>query len=327
MLIRASIGTLALLGITSLKMIDKPTTAYLLQYSENGCEAECLFCPQSKINIKANKELVSRIPWPPIELEKFIEAYKKNEGIFSRICIENVIKEGFYEEIIEIVKRVRENNIKTPISVAITPVSKDKLVRLREEGVNDLGIGLDASTPEVFIKMRKPYTWSKYMEFIDEGIKVFGEKRVHVHLIRGLGETEEEFIKTMNNLVKKGVNISLFAFTPVKGTLMDKLKPPDICSYRRVQLVRLLLLQGYNLEEIAYFKEGRMFFRRDFLEELLDNIDKYYPAFLTSGCPGCNRPFYNERPRGPYYNYPSYRMLKEYEEVLKREIISCIVER
>jgi biotin synthase len=26
--------------------------------------------------------------------------------------------------------------------------------------------------------------------------------------------------------------------------------------------------------------------------------------FLTSGCPDCNRPFYNEKPSGPIYNYP-----------------------
>lgn len=26
--------------------------------------------------------------------------------------------------------------------------------------------------------------------------------------------------------------------------------------------------------------------------------------FLTSGCPNCNRPFYNEKPSGPIYNYP-----------------------
>jgi len=26
--------------------------------------------------------------------------------------------------------------------------------------------------------------------------------------------------------------------------------------------------------------------------------------FMTSGCPGCNRPYYNERPSGPLYNYP-----------------------
>jgi biotin synthase len=37
-------------------------------------------------------------------------------------------------------------------------------------------------------------------------------------------------------------------------------------------------------------------------------------AFMTTGCPGCNRPFYNERPSGPFYNYP--RPLTE-EEIRK----------
>jgi biotin synthase-related radical SAM superfamily protein len=26
--------------------------------------------------------------------------------------------------------------------------------------------------------------------------------------------------------------------------------------------------------------------------------------FQTTGCPDCNRPFYNEKPSGPVYNYP-----------------------
>jgi biotin synthase-related radical SAM superfamily protein len=27
-------------------------------------------------------------------------------------------------------------------------------------------------------------------------------------------------------------------------------------------------------------------------------------AFETSGCADCNRPYYNEQPGGPLYNYP-----------------------
>ena len=27
-------------------------------------------------------------------------------------------------------------------------------------------------------------------------------------------------------------------------------------------------------------------------------------AFQTSGCPGCNRPYYNERPGRTMFNYP-----------------------
>jgi biotin synthase len=34
-------------------------------------------------------------------------------------------------------------------------------------------------------------------------------------------------------------------------------------------------------------------------------------AFRTSGCPDCNRPFYNERPGGPMYNYARPLTLEE----------------
>jgi biotin synthase-related radical SAM superfamily protein len=41
------------------------------------------------------------------------------------------------------------------------------------------------------------------------------------------------------------------------------------------------------------------FGRPDLARTLADGV-----AFQTSGCPDCNRPFYNERPGGPLYNYP-----------------------
>ena len=37
--------------------------------------------------------------------------------------------------------------------------------------------------------------------------------------------------------------------------------------------------------------------------------------FLTSGCPGCNRPYYNEKPSGPLYNYPRPLTPNELNEV------------
>jgi biotin synthase len=27
-------------------------------------------------------------------------------------------------------------------------------------------------------------------------------------------------------------------------------------------------------------------------------------VFMTSGCPGCNRPYFNERVSGPIFNFP-----------------------
>jgi biotin synthase len=44
------------------------------------------------------------------------------------------------------------------------------------------------------------------------------------------------------------------------------------------------------------------------LEALLPSTGE---PFQTSGCPDCNRPFYNEQPGGPLYNYPRPLMAGE----------------
>jgi biotin synthase len=39
--------------------------------------------------------------------------------------------------------------------------------------------------------------------------------------------------------------------------------------------------------------------------------------FQTSGCPNCNRPFYNEQPGGPMYNYPRPLSSAEAEQAIR----------
>ena len=39
--------------------------------------------------------------------------------------------------------------------------------------------------------------------------------------------------------------------------------------------------------------------------------------FQTTGCPNCNRPFYNERPGKKLYNYPKILSSKEIDEIFK----------
>jgi len=52
-------------------------------------------------------------------------------------------------------------------------------------------------------------------------------------------------------------------------------------------------------------------------EELLRNEVLSGVPFVTSGCPDCNRPYYNERPGGKLYNYPEKPKSDETTEILK----------
>jgi biotin synthase-related radical SAM superfamily protein len=99
-----------------------------------------------------------------------------------------------------------------------------------------------------------------------------------------------------------GVIVGLFAFTPVRGTVMQDQPPPPLDTYRRMQVARHLISHDLaTLGDFSFSAEGRLISlgRPDLSRLLADGV-----AFQTSGCPDCNRPFYNERPGGPLYNYP-----------------------
>ncbi len=309
MLVRASIGTLASLGREKMNMLEHPTTAYLLQYNYKGCQARCLFCSQSSSN-QSNKDFISRVRWPRVELERLIVDLKKSTA-FTRICVQNVVKNDFQNELTKIVKEIVDAGIKTPISVGTTPVDYSTLKALKYLGIDRIGVGLDVASREAFDIIKKPFKWDDFWAFIERSVALFGNGHVCVHLIFGIGQTETEFAKTMEKVYEKGAEVALFSFTPSQGTPMAHLSQPEIIQYRRIQVIRFLLSKGLKLNEIL---EGN-----DLKIDLNEKSEDLKYAFLTSGCPGCNRPFYNERP-SKIYNYPSMSMFEVEHQLVQRQL-------
>ncbi|RLG80526.1 MAG: hypothetical protein DRO40_11040 [Thermoprotei archaeon] len=314
-IVRASIGTLAVLGLTSIRMDSKPTTAYLLQYNDKGCLAKCTFCPQS-MSSKGSKEYLSRILWPTIELDKIAERLR-NTRPFKRICIQGIIKPWFHVELIEIARRLHDIGI--PISIASNIVPRSVLKEYHKYS-DVLGVGLDAASPRVFRNTLRPGTWQSYWKFIEEAVRVYGKGNVYVHLIVGLGETPRELLETMEKVYRVGGKVALFAFTPIKGTPMYSHKPPAIDYYRLAQIVNHLLAKGYYLKEIITWKNNNPRLRNG--PWITENIIE---ALLTTGCPHCNRPYYNESPGRILYNYPEKNLIYKHREHIWKQILELIV--
>ncbi len=284
--IRASIGTLAKLGASRLKLSVEPTTAYLL--TQGGCLGRCAFCPQW-----TNEGMLSHLKWPIINLEDAI----RGQWRFKRICIQSTLKKYFWREVKEI-----SSLFDVPVSISINPVSLDVLKELSKYS-EMIGVGLDAMSPRIFKQVRKPSSWLSYMTYIRNALKVFGKNHVYVHLIAGMDEDPRDAIKLMIKIQELEASIALFSFTPVKGTPMERRSPPPLEYYRFLQIVRYFLSEGIPLKKI-----------------IRTDPDDYKEAFLTSGCPFCNRPFYNERPKGPIYNFPSKKLLEDMWEITRKEV-------
>jgi len=313
MRIRVSIGTLAKMRILNTKMYIEPTTAYILQYSEHGCLASCAFCAQSHRN-SIPKDYLSRVIWPVVDLDKVLNALKHSR--FSRVCIETVLKMGFLEELVEIVKEIRKAT-SIPISTAVVPIPSDKLRRLQHEGVDMLGVGLDVATPQIFERVAKPYTWSTYIKFIERSVEIFGRNNVVVHLIIGLGESISDAVKILKKIYTLGAKVALFRYVPlhhIKKSSHDWQDYSEVYRYRVIQLVNKMLEYGYDIEQYLEFEDNRV----KQLKRMPKDID-VTEVVLTSGCPGCNRPFYNESPRGPIFNYPSRDLAKRDEMKIVNE--------
>jgi lipoyl synthase len=103
---------------------------------------------------------------------------------------------------------------------------------------------------------------------------------------------------------------------------LENNSPPPLESYRRVQLMRFLMVNGLvRYEDVHFDDEGKI---TDFglASQTLGQIIDDGTPFRTSGCPDCNRPFYNEKPSGPIYNYPK-KIRREEIEKIKKQLKLC----
>ncbi len=306
--VKVAFGTGAVLGLWRGQLASPPTTAHFLTYYENRCSANCKFCPQAREST-SGLQMLSRVLWPRFEFEKVLVALGNNLDEFKRVCVQAVNYPRIVEELCEIIGRIK-NVCDLPISVSCQPLGANDMKKLADSGAERVSVALDAATPELFDKIKGDgYTWDGHIEALDNAKAIFGD-RVSTHLIVGLGETEEEMARTIQFLHDRGIAIGLFAFTPVTGTPLSSRPKPDVASYRRIQLARFLIVNDMSRAERTRFESGRIV-DLGAEKDLLGRAIASGEPFLTSGCPDCNRPFYNESPRGPVYNYPRKLTSKE----------------
>jgi biotin synthase-related radical SAM superfamily protein len=302
-------GSAIILRLLEGKLDAEPTTAYLMTYYSGKCTANCGFCPQARTS-ESKAELLSRVAWPVFSTRTVLGALREavREKRIRRVCFQVLTYPEAISDICALVLAVRRC-VSVPVSVSCQPLNSENMLRLANAGVDRIGIALDAATERLFDKVKGvsaggSYKWHDEFRLLRLAIGIFGEGNVSTHLIVGLGETEREAVIAIQVSVDMGVLPALFAFTPVKGTALALNSQPAVDVYRRVQVARHLIVTGFaRVEDMCFDSAGRVV---DFGVQkavILRLVDSGIP-FLTSGCPDCNRPFYNEKPSGTLYNYP-----------------------
>ncbi|UCG45150.1 MAG: radical SAM protein [Candidatus Bathyarchaeota archaeon] len=321
--IRVSVGSAIVLGLINGTLDAEPTTVYLLTYRPEKCAANCGFCPQARSS-EGRADMLSRVTWPIFLTEQVVSSISSavKTGSTRRVCIQTLNYPACIDDALSIIKKIR-SLVDVPISISCQPLDQQQMERLCEAGVNRVSIPLDAATKEIFNRVKGrlaggPYTWNTQRKALKTAVQVLGRGRVSTHLIAGLGEREQEIVQMIQWCVDLGVYPGLFSFTPIPGTALGNHPKGSLQSYRRVQLAHYLITQRKTrFEDMKFSSEGLI---ADFglsEDEIRIAIETGSP-FMTSGCPSCNRPFYNERPGGAIYNYPRQPSSDEIAEIEKQ---------
>jgi len=288
----------------------------LLTY-EGGCKANCALCGLAvEKQAMALKSNFIRVPWKTWPTEEVIEAIKGAPTYVSRVCVSMITHPRSRDDVLAVCHRIaNETGKAVSILIAPTLLDRDDLKAIKDAGAERIGVAIDAATQKLFETLRGkpvggPHRWERYWKVYEQSLEVFGEGMAGVHLICGLGETEQELAGAISRAKLMGGTTHLFSFFPERGSLMETHPVAPIGAYRRIQLARWLIDNDRSSLKLMEFDHtGRI---REFglCEAELAKVVATGSPFETSGCPGpdgkaaCNRPYGNEKP-GPYIrNFP-----------------------
>ncbi|ACK42794.1 MULTISPECIES: radical SAM protein [Dictyoglomus] len=283
---------------------DSPTTLYLLIGSK--CLNNCAFCIQAR-NVRKETIMLSRISWPPIDLEE-LETLLSEFNPFKRICLQVTNHLGWKANIVKLTNAFKKYNL--PISISAPVEDLEDVNFLFKNGVDRINISIDAAEKELYEKI-KGKNWKEKIDLIREASKIF-PKKITTHIIVGLGEKEKSLVELIKDLSCWEVKVALFAFTPLPGTPLENLSQPSYLKYRKIQIVTYLLQNHLIDSEDLTFDKDELILTKKILEKA---YLYFHEIFKTSGCPYCNRPYYNESPRIIPYNYPRDLTKEEIEEI------------
>ncbi len=287
----------------------------LVTYPE-GCRANCSYCGLARHREEArdyaDRNFI-RVDWPTARYDEIIGRVRRDEDRrrFERMCISMITHPDSGHDTLELLRRWVREVPRIPVSILSNPTTMKRgdLETLHAEGADIFTVALDAATPEIFEHTRGrtvdgPHTWKKYWQAIEWAAEIFGTEKFGIHLIAGMGESEEEILHVVQRIRNLGGHNHMFAFFPEQGSMMEDWEPVPRDQWRRVQLARFLIdYAGGRIEDMRFNDAGRVVdfgLERTELEALVASGK----PFQTSGCPGksdeevsaCNRPYGDSSP-------------------------------
>jgi radical SAM protein (TIGR04043 family) len=135
------------------------------------------------------------------------------------------------------------------------PDSDDWFARIRESGIDALGMHLEAVTPEVRARVmpgKAQVPLERYFAAFAAAVPVFGRGQVSTYILAGLGDTTGAILATCEKLIALGVYPFVVPFVPISGTPLESYPAPAPAFMHAIlsPLARMLRAGGLNATDI-----------------------------------------------------------------------------
>lgn len=208
-----------------------------------SCFRGCLFCPLTYNNDSSYNTLeriIKRIDNSPSP--KSISITTSNpqsmtvDNITSELCyfVEN-IKEHIGKEI--------------PIGISLNSPSKDNLMDLKSCGVSEMRLNIEVASPKMARKIMPQKPYYNIIRSLENACEVFGKGKVSSNIIIGLGESEEEILKTVDLLAQIGTVATLYPFDPIEG-IQTPFKRPNKELLCKLAIEHKKILESYSIDPL-----------------------------------------------------------------------------
>ena len=143
-----------------------------------------------------------------------------------------------------------------PIQAQCEPPEDDAWHRrMRDAGVDALGMHLEAVTPEIRRRImpgKASVPLEKYLSSFEAAVRVFGRGQVSTYILAGLGDTAEAILSMSQRLCALGVYPFVVPFVPISGTPLESHPAPSAAFMASVlrPLSAMILDAGMSAETI-----------------------------------------------------------------------------
>jgi radical SAM protein (TIGR04043 family) len=125
-----------------------------------------------------------------------------------------------------------------PIQGQCEPPDDDAwFTRMRDGGIDTLGMHLEAVTPEVRARImpgKATVSMERYYDAFAAAVPVFGRGQVSTYILAGLGDTAEAILAAGERLIGLGVYPFVVPFVPIGGTPLAGHAAPDPAFMRSI---------------------------------------------------------------------------------------------